>query len=278
MRTAATAASDPHLLLAFGASLVLHSALLLAAPLLERSQHPASAAISVQLMEISAVPDRELAADAPKPEPKKKEITAPKLLAKSRIIAPQSSPAAGISKDRLTESIEPKPEPSPLVPPDRGPTSGELQADIKPGKAEGVSAGDGKPSVIGDLAAGIGTDRIGGAGDGGIDGAGRGAKGDDSRGSGEALSTFARPAGGHQVKPHYPESARRAGVQGTTLLKLQVLASGKVGEILIEKSAGHRDLDRASIEAVKKWLFEPARAGNIAVAVWVLLPVKFELE
>jgi protein TonB len=62
------------------------------------------------------------------------------------------------------------------------------------------------------------------------------------------------------------------------LLKLQVLANGKVGEVLIEKSAGHRDLDIAAAEAVKKWLFEPARSGKEAVAVWVLLPVKFELQ
>lgn len=44
------------------------------------------------------------------------------------------------------------------------------------------------------------------------------------------------------------------------------------------ESAGHRDLDSAAAEAVKKWLFEPARAGKTPVAVWVLLPVKFELE
>jgi hypothetical protein len=29
---------------------------------------------------------------------------------------------------------------------------------------------------------------------------------------------------------------------------------------------------------VKRWLFEPARMGKIPVAVWVLLPVKFELQ
>jgi protein TonB len=80
------------------------------------------------------------------------------------------------------------------------------------------------------------------------------------------------------VKPRYPESARRAGIEGTTLLKLQVLANGKVGEVLVETSAGHSDLDRAAAEAVRKWLFEPARVGKTPVAVWVLLPVKFELE
>jgi protein TonB len=62
------------------------------------------------------------------------------------------------------------------------------------------------------------------------------------------------------------------------VLKLKVLANGQVADILIEQSAGHRDLDNAAMEAVKKWRFEPARMGKEPVAVWVLLPIKFELE
>jgi protein TonB len=84
--------------------------------------------------------------------------------------------------------------------------------------------------------------------------------------------------GGYQVKPLYPESARTTGAQGTTLLKLHILENGKVGEVQIEKSAGHPDLDTAAVDAVRKWLFEPARMGRQRVAVWVLLPVKFELQ
>ena len=122
----------------------------------------------------------------------------------------------------------------------------------------------------------------GGGGGQGASGLGRGAKGEGSGGggaaSGEALSGLAHPLGGYQVKPHYPESARRAGVQGITMLKLRVLENGKVGEVQIEQSAGHADLDNAAVDAVKRWLFEPARMGKIPVAVWVLLPVKFELQ
>ena len=80
------------------------------------------------------------------------------------------------------------------------------------------------------------------------------------------------------MRPRYPESARRAGVQGTTLLKLRVLENGRVGEVLVEQSAGHRDLDNAAAEAVKGWRFEPARIGKEPIAVWVILQVKFELQ
>jgi protein TonB len=68
--------------------------------------------------------------------------------------------------------------------------------------------------------------------------------------------------------------AKPAGVVST----LRVLENGKVGQVMIEKTAGHPDLDRAAAEAVKKWLFEPARRGKEPVSVWVLLPVQFQLN
>lgn len=87
-----------------------------------------------------------------------------------------------------------------------------------------------------------------------------------------------RPIGGSQVKPDYPEAARRAGIQGIALLNLEVLADGTVGTILVQESAGNGDLDRAAVDAVKKWHFEPARRGTQPLSVWVTLPVRFELR
>lgn len=92
------------------------------------------------------------------------------------------------------------------------------------------------------------------------------------------VTQVARPTGGYQVKPSYPTSARRLGVQGTTLLRVHVLADGRVGEVGVEESAGHPDLDQAASEAVRRWRFEPARRGSEAVAMWVRLPVEFRLK
>jgi protein TonB len=47
--------------------------------------------------------------------------------------------------------------------------------------------------------------------------------------------------------------------------------------VVVTRSAGHRDLDRAAIDAIRQWQFEPARRGPTPVAVWVTLPVRFEL-
>jgi protein TonB len=86
------------------------------------------------------------------------------------------------------------------------------------------------------------------------------------------------PRGGYQHKPSYPSTARRAGVQGTTLLDVLVADDGRVADVRVRQSAGHPDLDQAAVDAVRRWRFEPARRGNDAIAMWVQLPVEFRLR
>lgn len=92
------------------------------------------------------------------------------------------------------------------------------------------------------------------------------------------ITQAARPSGGYQVRPTYPPAARRAGAEGTTLLRVHVLDDGRIGQVEVERSAGHLALDQAAAEAVRKWHFEPARSGSQTVAVWVLIPVEFRLR
>ncbi|GEM_PF-593220 len=84
--------------------------------------------------------------------------------------------------------------------------------------------------------------------------------------------------GGYQVTPRYPESARRAGIEGTARLKFLVQADGGVASVTIERSSGHADLDHAAVQAIRRWRFEPARRDHRAVAAWAELPVEFRLE
>jgi len=51
-----------------------------------------------------------------------------------------------------------------------------------------------------------------------------------------------------------------------------------VGDVIVQETAGHPDLDEAAAEAVRRWRFDPARRGNDPVAMWVLLPVEFRLK
>ena len=61
-------------------------------------------------------------------------------------------------------------------------------------------------------------------------------------------------------------------------MKIHVSDKGMVEDVLVERSAGHPDLDLAAMDAVQQWRFEPAKQGNRPVAVWVMLPVRFALK
>jgi TonB family protein len=133
------------------------------------------------------------------------------------------------------------------------------KAASSPLPVEGGEAGAGKLFDKGDV--GVVPGAGAGGGSGGPGRAGLGTGGPGAGGThvaglppGAGLggdSGVARPLGGYQVKPRYPESARRQGFEGTTLLKIHVSDTGRVEDVLVERSAGHEDLDFAAMEAVK---------------------------
>ncbi|HWR08812.1 TonB family protein [Sporomusa sp.] len=83
-----------------------------------------------------------------------------------------------------------------------------------------------------------------------------------------------------RVDPLYPPAARQAGLEGTVLLKIQVLANGRPGEISVARSTGYPALDEAAAAAVRKWQFIPAkdRSSGRTVACTTTLPVSFRLQ
>jgi protein TonB len=95
---------------------------------------------------------------------------------------------------------------------------------------------------------------------------------------GGSIVRAARPKGGYQVRPVYPESARRAGIQGTTLLRIHIEADGHVSDVSVQRSAGHQSLDEAAAEAVRRWRFEPALNSAGPVSMWAVVPVEFRIS
>jgi periplasmic protein TonB len=94
----------------------------------------------------------------------------------------------------------------------------------------------------------------------------------------DGITRMAAPSGGYQVRPSYPSTARRLGIEGTSMLRVYVSAEGRVTDVQVDQSAGHPDLDRAAAEAVRRWKFEPGRRGSEPVGMWVRLPVQFVLR
>ncbi len=89
---------------------------------------------------------------------------------------------------------------------------------------------------------------------------------------------FAQPRYAENPQPLYPREARKKGYEGEVVLRVEVLSSGRVGEIEIRRSSGHDILDRSAISAVKQWKFIPAKKDESPVLVWVNIPVTFQLR
>lgn len=82
----------------------------------------------------------------------------------------------------------------------------------------------------------------------------------------------------HNPAPEYPAMAMRRNWEGTVLLRVHVLATGKPGEVQIQKSSGRAQLDDAAVAAVKRWSFVPSKQGDKAIDGWVSVPIDFKLQ
>jgi protein TonB len=211
----------------------------------------------------------------PPPPPRMKSIL-PKIV--QRALEPKPAPTPAPTE---TPNLLDTPAPPAATPPRMDATLAPSALPSMSAPVVGAPAGAGALFSTGDLLVPPGSSGSAGSGAAGPRGQGlasSGAAGSQIAATGTGLTSQARPlGGGYQIKPHYPASALKEGVEGTTMLRVEVLANGRVGEIVVARSAGRRDFDVAAVEAVKQWVFEPARRGSTAVAVWATLPVRFVL-
>ncbi|MDR7416746.1 MAG: TonB family protein [Armatimonadota bacterium] len=66
--------------------------------------------------------------------------------------------------------------------------------------------------------------------------------------------------------------------EGRVRLKLLVRADGTVGSVEILVSSGVPELDRAALEALKTWHFEPARQDGTPIPAYYVVWVTFRVE
>jgi protein TonB len=220
------------------------------------------------------VPIEVVRAEPPPPPPPEK----PKPPRREKIVQPKLVTAPA------TQPVEPPAPPTPALMSDvprRQPADAPEASDASRRMLAGAAASSNWTLPRGAGVPGAGSDKLFSTGDiprpaGG--GSGSGGRQVASTGNPTDLTSFARPLGGYQTRPRYPDSARRQGIEGETVLRFQVLTNGRVASLTVAHSAGHSDLDRAAMDAVKTWVFEPARRGEEAVVVWVTLPVRFQLQ
>lgn len=76
--------------------------------------------------------------------------------------------------------------------------------------------------------------------------------------------------------PVYPQFALRAGLQGSVMLKVLLGKDGKAESIRVLK--GEQIFRKSAEDAVRNFLFEPARQSDRPVKVWLVIPIHFKLQ
>jgi TonB family protein len=78
------------------------------------------------------------------------------------------------------------------------------------------------------------------------------------------------------VRPTYPRDAQAERASGIVTLELLIGANGKVTDVRVIRSSPL--LDKAAIEATRKWEYEPTRINGVAVPVVMTANVTFSLR
>ncbi len=77
--------------------------------------------------------------------------------------------------------------------------------------------------------------------------------------------------------PEYPESARRAGEEGAVVVEADIDPLGVVSGTRVVRGRS-KALDRAALEALREWRFEPATRGGTPVASSYRVSFEFHLQ
>lgn len=76
--------------------------------------------------------------------------------------------------------------------------------------------------------------------------------------------------------PEYTEAARRAKVNGTVYMVIDVGSDGLVKNVCLKQSLT-KDLDEQAMKAVRTWRFEPARKEGVPMPYTMTADVSFNL-
>ncbi len=86
------------------------------------------------------------------------------------------------------------------------------------------------------------------------------------------------PIPGQTPAPEYPPAAMRSGEQGTVMVRVEVGVDGLPTSVEVAQRSGSRDLDRAAVDAVRQWRFQPAQRDGQAVPGAVTVPIDFKMR
>jgi TonB family protein len=80
------------------------------------------------------------------------------------------------------------------------------------------------------------------------------------------------------VPIRYPRWAVQEGWEGTFVIAVEILETGKVGRWKVLESTRHSPLDQAATRAVRRWQFYPAKEHGKPIVTCIQIPIRFELQ
>jgi TonB family protein len=81
-----------------------------------------------------------------------------------------------------------------------------------------------------------------------------------------------------EVPPVYPKDAQRAGTEGWVQVEFTISADGSTKDLQVRDSAPKQVFDKAALDSVSKWRFEPVRKNGAPVPQRAVLQLKFVLN
>lgn len=83
---------------------------------------------------------------------------------------------------------------------------------------------------------------------------------------------------GTKVPPHYPNRALKLGQEGEVLVKILLDKDGTQIKQEIINSSGYVLLDKAALEAIKKWSFLPHKLQGENIKAFIQIPIEFKIS
>jgi len=80
------------------------------------------------------------------------------------------------------------------------------------------------------------------------------------------------------MEEQYPADLRTAGVGGRVTVGVLITEEGVVQDVRVDEASGHVELDRAALAVAGQMCFTPAKDGDKPVAVWLAMPITFQVR
>lgn len=81
-----------------------------------------------------------------------------------------------------------------------------------------------------------------------------------------------------EPEPLYSATSRRLGESGEVRLRVEIGTDGRARHVSVHHSSGFARLDESAIAAVRAARFAPYTEHGVALVVWTIVPIAFELQ